>query len=66
MNTARGMPDPGVIRTACAPVPTWVAPEQSPSVTVLARRRALAGPVPAGWNITGPLHVLLREDERGH
>lgn len=47
--------------------PVWVMPEGTTSATVLAGMRALAGPVAArGWNLTGRLHVLLWENERGH
>jgi len=71
MNTARGVPGLGEIAaiiTACWLAPVWVMLEGSSSATVLARMRTLAGPVPAarGRNLTGRLHVLLWEDERGH
>jgi hypothetical protein len=67
MNTARGVPDPGPIVTACQLAPVWVMPEGSTGATFLARMRAPARPVAArGWSLTGCRHVLLWEDERGH
>jgi 7-carboxy-7-deazaguanine synthase len=54
------------ITESCGLAPVWVMPEGTDSATVLARMRELAGPVAErGWNLTGRMHVLLWEDERG-
>jgi organic radical activating enzyme len=54
------------LRDAYALGPIWVMPEGTDTSTVLTGMRELAGEVIArGWNLTGRLHVLLWEDERG-
>ena len=46
--------------------PIWVMPEGTDAATVVARAKALAGPVlERGWNLTPRLHVLLWGDDRG-